>query len=126
MYEGVYVFKLAVTDHLGAQGIDYVTVTVKAATTTSLRMETDDEEMSTGELANASDGLKHNAVLGRKTFEELTECTVVIFNDIGEKIYAGKWSTDTDHEILKPGMYIYNVIKGGIRIDSGKIVKRSI
>jgi dienelactone hydrolase len=32
LYEGTYVFKLAVTDDLGAQGIDYVTVTVTAGT----------------------------------------------------------------------------------------------
>jgi dienelactone hydrolase len=126
MYEGTYVFKLAVTDNLGAQSIDYVTVTVKAAVTTSSRIATDDTEiLSEEELATQFRG-SQNTILGKRTVEDLRGCTVVIFNNSGEKIYTGDWTVEKHQEVLKQGMYIYNVIKEGVRIESGKICKNNI
>jgi hypothetical protein len=65
-------------------------------------------------------------VLGKRTIDDLKGCTVVIFNHSGKKIYSGEWSLEKNRELMQPGMYIFNIIKAGVRIDSGKFYKRDI
>jgi dienelactone hydrolase len=127
LFEGVYVFKLAVTDNLGVQGIDYVTVTVGATVTSSSRMQTDETQILTeSELTKEHEGFNDDAVLGKRTMQDLEGCIVFIFDDSGKRLYAGAWSVEKDHEILQQGLYIYNVMKKGVRVDSGKIFKQGI
>jgi dienelactone hydrolase len=126
LYEGVYVFKLAVTDNLGAQSIDYVTVTVQSGGTSG-RISTSQTKLAEdSEPVFEDQRFDGNTLLGKNTSEDLEGCTVVIFNDSGKQIYTGAWSREKDNEILKHGMYIYNVIRKGVRVESGKIYKREI
>jgi hypothetical protein len=117
VYEGTYVFKLAVTDNLGVTGYDYLTLTVRAATsTTSARSSTTEAVYSETELETT-----------RKLEEEEKNTSIIIFNQSGEQIYAGKWSKEKDFEVIKDkGLYFYNIMRNGVRLRSGKIYKKDI
>jgi dienelactone hydrolase len=122
MYEGTYVFKLAVTDNLGAQGIDYVTVVVttsSSTTTSSMRMSTE-----TTEILEAP-ALQSAWETGNVQIDIPKGNTVAVFNGSGEKIYAGDWSEEKSNEVLVDGLYIVHEMKDGVRIRSSKILKKA-
>lgn len=121
VYEGTYVFKLAVTDNLGVTGYDYVNVTVNAASS-SARMSTSGE--SNHEMDSDQTVAPEFAGLNSK---ELEGNSVIIFSSSGEKVFSGPWSPELHSGLLKTNvLYFYNVVRNGRRIGSGKVFKRDI
>lgn len=120
LYEGIYVFKLAVTDNLGVQTIDYVTVTVTQPLASS-RMSTAPEQEEGVTVPLYAD--INEPRLGTFTAEDLKDCTVIIYTGSGEQIYRGAWSAEQDRDVLRNGLYIYHVIREGRAINSGKVYR---
>jgi hypothetical protein len=124
--EGTYVFMLTVSDDLDAKATDYVTLNVKK------------EMLSTGSATSSSSKIKvkvpeivvpdgsqygsTEAILGRMTSLDLENSLVTIFNGSGERIFSDVWNPEKYKEIFaRSGLYIYQIIKEGRRIDTGKI-----
>jgi dienelactone hydrolase len=133
--EGSYTFRLTVTDNAGATSYDEVIVTVKksSTTTTTLTTSSGGESLvaSNGSLSttlSGNDGFDsddHREILGDLTAKDLTNSTVVLFSDSGEQIYSGAWSSEKSSEYMsRKGLYIYNVIQQGRRVDAGKVYIR--
>ena len=58
-----------------------------------------------------------------KTYLGIADYSVVIFTSDGTNIFNGKWNADLYRDIfLTEGLYIYQVLKNGNRIDSGKLM----
>lgn len=111
LVEGTYVFKLAVTDDLGATGIDYVTITVTDPLITGLSQTADPE---------IQEDAFHQAT--SETFSENT--FVVLLTEAGREVYRGKWSADVTRQVLnKNQMYFYRVLEEG-KVRTGKIYIR--
>jgi dienelactone hydrolase len=116
MQAGTYKFSLTVTDNKGGTGGDEVTIVVKDGVTSAASLPTESVIADTSQ----------EEVLGDLTMEQLQNSTVVIYNDAGKPIYSGNWNRESNHEILnKSGLYIYNVIREGRRMESGKIYVRN-
>jgi hypothetical protein len=108
---GTYQFRLTVTDNIGAQTLDYVTVIVASATS-SARSATNEEV-----AVNESDS--NFLLLDNEGQMSMTSAT--IYNQAGQKIYEGKWDVNTYSQVMdKSGLYIYNLMKDGQRI-TGKV-----
>jgi hypothetical protein len=133
--EGSYTFRLTVTDNAGATSYDEVIVTVKKSSTTTTTSTTSSggESLvpSNGSLSTTlseNDGFDsddHREILGDLTAKDLTNSTVVLFSDSGEQIYSGAWSSEKSSEYMsRKGLYIYNVIQQGRRVDAGKVYIR--
>ncbi|MFZ6012053.1 MAG: PKD domain-containing protein [Bacteroidota bacterium] len=119
---GTYVFKLAVTDNKGLQAYDYATVTVKDGATSSARRAGEIAPTEETEFAVENKTLLERQQYNLSETSDLKDCTVVVFNDRGEKIYSGPWSAETYASTVgQGGLYIYNVFKAGRRVDSGKV-----
>jgi hypothetical protein len=115
---GTYVFRLTVSDNSGASRYDEMKLTVKEAATSMTSLET--EDVSVVEINSDEE-----KVLGELSMTQLEDATVVVFNDAGERIYAGNWSSTSQNEVMNhSGLYIYNVIRHGKRSESGKIYIR--
>jgi hypothetical protein len=125
LYEGQYVFKLAVTDNLGVTGIDYVTINVTSSGTVSSARTATQEEIVTEDELTVS---RNNApFFAGKQEAELKGTTVILFNESGKQIYRGLWSIEADSQLVKEkGFYFYHIVRDGKRIDSGKIYKKDI
>lgn len=123
MNAGTYVFKLTVTDDEGATATDEVMVTVKDGVTSATSFA--GPEMTRIAAAETGTTEDQTAVLGNMTRADLENSTVVIYNDSGETLYSGAWSDNTYKDVMnKSGLYIYNVIRDGRRMDAGKIYIR--
>jgi dienelactone hydrolase len=123
---GTHKFKLVVRDNLGLETIDEVTVIVKdaivAATSFASPVEAEISETTSSLFASASEP----SGLGERTVSQLENSTVVVFNETGERIYAGSWKADSYSEVMNnKGLYIYNIIREGKRMESGKIYIRN-
>jgi dienelactone hydrolase len=113
---GTYVFRLKVTDNLGAIAYDDVKVIVSDGTTSITAV--DDATLVSNEDTQQN-------VLANLNSTQLENATVVIYNDSGEKLYTGNWSASSHAEVMnKQGLYVYNVFKEGKRTDAGKIYVR--
>jgi dienelactone hydrolase len=130
---GSYSFRLTVTDNQGATSYDEVIVTVKSSTTTTTTSSTSSTSSTivSGELdtmlAVNDDGINddHNAILGDLTSNDLENSTVVLFSDSGEQLYSGSWTQEKSSEVMtRKGLYIYNVIRKGRRVEAGKVYIR--
>jgi hypothetical protein len=136
---GTYVFRLRVTDNLGAVTADEVTVTVKAAGTTSVAARvamaadyntepvTTEEpvvEESQDDVAYAPQSTEEEEfVIMDKHFPGGHNYAIIVFDANGTRVYAGAWNPDLFHEIFGSGqLYIYHVIQDGVKIDTGKVV----
>jgi hypothetical protein len=129
MKAGTYLFRLTVTNKdTGTTGSDEVTVTVKDPTTSSTSFTTESIiNADPASLLASSQPVSDDAspILGEMTSAQLENSTVIIFDGAGERIYSGSWSSATYREVLnKSGLYIYNVIKDGRRMNAGKIYIR--
>lgn len=123
MNAGTYVFKLVVTDNEGATASDQVTVTVKDGVASAASFT--EPEMARIAAAESATTEDQTAVLGNMTRADLENSTVVIYNDSGETLYNGTWNDNTYKDVMnKSGLYIYNVIRDGKRMDAGKIYIR--
>ena len=121
MNAGTYVFKLTVTDDEGATATDQVLITVKDGVASAASFA----EPEVVRIASAETTEDQTAVLGNMTRADLENSTVVIFNDAGETLYRGSWTDNTYRDVMnKSGLYIYNVIRDGRRMDVGKIYIR--
>ncbi len=121
LYEGTYVFKLAVTDNLGAVGVDYVTVTVKAAISGSSTGRISTEVYSESDLA--SERRKQNASLAYGESDDLRGAHLSLFDSNGRPLYAGEWKNDLRGLVPDTrGLVIYNIkyVNGGSK--SGKVI----
>lgn len=115
---GTYVFRLTVKDNAGASKYDDMKLVVQNATTTASGAST--EEVLVVELNS-----EEEKVLGDFSMSQLEDATVVVFNENGEKIYAGQWSATSQNEVMNQhGLYLYNVIRDGKRSETGKIFIR--
>ncbi|HEY0742413.1 MAG TPA: PKD domain-containing protein [Chryseosolibacter sp.] len=113
---GTYVFRLTVKDDDGVSRYDDMTLSVKDAVTTAASFSAEIEEVL---------DVNEEKVLGNLSMTELENSTVVVFNEAGKKIYAGSWSATSQQEVMNhSGLYIYNVIRQGKRMESGKIYVR--
>jgi dienelactone hydrolase len=128
---GVYVFKLAVTDNIGIQSIDYVTVRVlpenSSASGRIAAQETGEAtESSAPEETSLDDpAAQQKFDLSDKNTQALKDYTVTVFTGRGERIYAGQWEGDSYQLVFsKSGLYIYNVLQDSKIVDSGKIYIR--
>lgn len=105
--EGIYIFIFSVSDNFGVTATDSVSVTIGKDAVTG----TGDDQF----------GMEKH-VLGDLSAADLEDCIVSIFNGTGEKIFSGAWSRNKFQEIFRDkGLYIYQVIKNGKRINTGKI-----
>jgi hypothetical protein len=120
LYEGTYVFKLAVNDELGTQGIDYVTVVVLPAATGSARMATE-----TAAVTERMNNLDRDKEISITRDDIMHDEIVVMFNSNGQQIYRGPWS-DHSTALKENGLYLYNVVGKGTTIRSGRIYRRDI
>jgi dienelactone hydrolase len=125
MAVGTHKFKLVVRDNLGLETIDEVTIIVKdvvtSATSFAFPMEEQISEATSSLFASAEP-----SGLGERTLSQLENSTVVVFNETGERIYAGSWKADSYGEVMNnKGLYIYNIIREGKRMESGKIYIRN-
>ena len=124
---GTYVFRLKVTDNLGAWKSDDVTVTVNAAGTTARAATADNYEAAADSTDIADESYapqtsEDEFVIMDKHFPGGHRYAIVVFDANGTRVYAGEWSADRFSEIFKPGqMYIYHVIQDGMKIDMGKV-----
>jgi len=124
---GTYVFRLRITDNLGATGIDEITVTVKAAGTTaraateytSLAEPTADEPAS----IDYNSGKQEEAfTFLDKKFPGSQLYTIMIYDPNGKRLYAGAWSADLyDRVFPLSGFYVYHILRGGVEVDGGKV-----
>jgi hypothetical protein len=128
---GTYVFRLKVTDNLGAWKADDMTVTVKAATSATARVAATAEYTPAAEtgaadstdVSYAQQTSEEEFVIMDKHFPAGHQYAIVVFDTDGTRVYAGAWSADRFNEIFQPGkMYIYHVIQDGVRIDIGRVV----
>jgi dienelactone hydrolase len=112
VYEGTYVFKLAVTDNVGVTSYDYVSVVV-SSTSTSGRMTTSTALVEPQDIDLESDEIDY------------TGMKMILFNDAGKQIFAGDWSKEKESELVTGGLYFYNLVKDGIKVKSGKIFRKN-
>lgn len=100
LHPGVYTFRLTVTDGDGASHSDDVVVTVDAAPET-------EEELS-------------NPIL----MAGCAECVYYIWGQNLQELHAGPWQEDTYEKVFStPGLYYFNVRRGGETIRRGKIFR---
>lgn len=123
---GTHKFKLVVRDNLGLETIDEVTVIVKDVVTSAASfaspVEAEISETTSSLFASSAEP----SGLGERTLSQLENSTVVVFNETGERIYAGSWKADSYREVMNnKGLYIYNIIREGKRMESGKIYIRN-
>ena len=115
---GTYVFRLTVKDNSGGTSYDDMKLVVQNATTTAASLEA--EEVQVVDINSDEE-----KVLGELSMSDLENATVVVFNEAGEKIYTGHWTTTAQQDVMNhAGLYIYNVIRQGKRAESGKIYIR--
>jgi len=124
---GSYRFRLTVSDNAGLTGYDDVSVDV---TLPSVADGTPDQSVGLLPASVVTDVLsphdsRHDnaeAILGELTSHDLENCHVRIFDGSGKCLYSGVWTSEKYSEIFsESGLYIYNIIKRGRRIDAGKI-----
>jgi hypothetical protein len=116
LLEGTYVFRLTVTDNLGAQTIDYATVIVAPATT-SARLVTEDVALNV-ESVEIEDS---KFVLFENDESKLIHTSAAIYNEAGVMVYEGKWNAEIRDRVFdKKGLYIYSFSNNGNRT-SGKV-----
>jgi hypothetical protein len=129
--EGSYVFMLKVSDNFYVRSVDYVTVTVTANTAVNLATKTmasaktaaqQELQSREEEVSGARETQGRSATLGDKTSADLEDCLVAIFDGRGEQIFSGVWTIEKYNEVFRHnGLYSYNIMKGGRRVDSGKM-----
>ena len=127
--EGTYVFMLKAVDNLLVQTCDYVTVTVKAplqsVTSSSTTAKSVVVKPVDGGQVATTESNPSLPVLGSRTSSDLENCLVAIFNATGDRIFSGRWTKESYKEIFtQSGLYVFNVMKEGKRIDAGKIYIR--
>lgn len=128
--EGTYVFILTATDNLNISSSDQVTVTVKKEimstdiTVDARNGHTEHENTPVREpshpVAESTQG-----IFGRLTSLDLENCLVTVFNDAGQRIFSGLWSNETYRSIFsRNGLYLYQIVRNGEWIDTGRIYIR--
>ena len=113
---GVLVFQLRVTDPIRGVDVDEVRVIV-----TEGRRKFINPDKQVVEVTEDPDELD----LAHPDEERFKNLSVIVFNDRGEKIFAGTWNDDSYQEVFsKQGFYIYHIIQGDRRLDVGKLIIR--
>jgi hypothetical protein len=113
---GTYVFRLTVTDNLGATDYDDVKVTVSDGTVSTMAAEET--------MLIAQPDVEKN-ILANMDSKQLENATVIVYNESGEQLYSGAWTSLSHSEVMNQrGMYIYNVYKDGRKTDTGKVLIR--
>jgi dienelactone hydrolase len=126
LYEGTYVFKLAVTDNLGAVGVDYVTVIVAAGTISGSSTGRLSSEILTEAEVAGSYQSGEESMFKNWSYESLNTATVSLFDRNGNKKYSGLWSNEIEKQYLQTGeLIIYKIVAQNGRSDSGKILTRN-
>lgn len=107
---GTYVFRLTVTDNLGAVDTDEMTLIVRngvvSATTSELETVQTIDERSISQV-------------------EETGSDVIIFNTKGEQLFQGKINSPEYRSIIShPGFYVYKIVREGNAVRTGKLFIR--
>lgn len=112
---GFYVFKLTVKDNNGVTDFDKMGITVNTSTLVQASFFNDPNvEQVQGEEGEVS--------LDRADDAFWKEKSVVVYNELGRRIYAGDWSPVTYREVFQSGgLYVYTILSAGKRIKTGKI-----
>jgi dienelactone hydrolase len=134
LQNGKYVFSLQVTDNSGSTDTDYVQITVENNRGPIAKTALDEFIVTTTTpfiALPASDGstqpveAKAKPILSKLTSIDLEGCLVTIFDEAGGRLFSGIWSAETYRNIFtRNGLYLYQIVKQGRRIDSGKIYVR--
>lgn len=137
MEPGTYLYRLTVRDDDNAEAHDDVTIVVLSG---SVAAGGGGANLRTGTGSPANDGmithdtediatmLEENGHidLARATAEQLTNYTVIVLDEQGNRIYSGPWKEDSFITIFSSrGLYFYHVVREGKRVDSGKILIRN-
>ncbi|MGC1243771.1 MAG: PHB depolymerase family esterase [Chryseosolibacter sp.] len=128
--EGTYVFVLTATDNFNAASSDHVTINVKKEIlATDLTYPVSDKRTERLDVPDHESfhpaGESTPTVFGSLTSLDLEDCLITIFNDAGQRIFSGLWSAETYRSIFgRNGLYLYQIMKNGNRIDTGKIYIR--
>lgn len=124
---GTYTFRLTVSDDTGVTGYDDVSVDVTLPRLVDRNSGQSTRQPPASAITDIlsphnSDYGDGKAILDNLTSRELEDCRVRIFDASGKCLYSGAWTAEKYSEIFSNGgLYIYNVVKEGRRIDAGKI-----
>jgi pimeloyl-ACP methyl ester carboxylesterase len=150
---GFYVFRLTVKDNKGATAFDDTGVTVRgttasvsspsapsvvepSVTTTVASNQPSNVNVTVGSDIRTTSPVDASMeespvenyqkfVLNSDDVGALKNYHVVVFNDQGQRIYHGPWEKETYQEVFREeGLYIYNIMQGNNRVDTGKIYIR--
>ncbi|NJM24655.1 MAG: hypothetical protein HC859_03150 [Bacteroidia bacterium] len=138
MEAGTFVYRLTVRDDDNAEVSDEVTVVVLSGSVTAagaganLRMSTDPttskgmtQNRDTDDIATMLEENGH-IDLARASAGQLTDYTVIVLDEQGNRIYSGPWKENSFSSIFSSrGLYFYHVVHQGKRVDSGKILIRN-
>jgi dienelactone hydrolase len=123
--EGTYVFVLKVTDNATATATDYVTLTVKKAILSADTQNTSLSKITVSLPPDEDFTHPAGAVFGNLKASDLEDCLITVFNDGGERIFSGMYSSGLYEDVFKAnGLYLYQILKQGKRVASGKIFVR--
>jgi hypothetical protein len=126
LYSGTYVFKLAVTDNLGAVGVDYITVTVTPGTTTTTSASTGTVQVLSEADVSKTFYAEEKSAFKDWSYDNLASATVSLFDANGNHVYSGSWSKEIERDYLQPDqMMIYKIRANNGRYSSGKILRRN-
>ncbi len=115
---GTYVFRITVKDNAGGTRYDDMKLVVQDLSTAAANFAAEEAEVLVMES-------EEEKILGDLSESQLEAATVIVFNEAGERIYAGNWSATSQREVMNhSGLYIYNVIRQGKRMESGKVYVR--
>ncbi|HEY8938366.1 MAG TPA: PKD domain-containing protein [Cyclobacteriaceae bacterium] len=119
LLEGTYIFKLTVTDNVGVQSVDYDTVTVLPAVTTTIARTSTSDVVTEVESTDQSGTTTASTGFNLATLE--TTAQVVVYNEQGEKLFEGMWNKDLYTSVFsRSGLYIYHIVEQGKK-SSGKV-----
>jgi hypothetical protein len=124
---GRYVLRLTVRNEEGGEAFDDVSVDVTypaRADVKSGQVAGRPPAAVITEILSHGDSNYHDGkpILDNLTSSDLEDCRVRIFDASGKCLYSGAWTAEKYGEVFSNGgLYIYNVLKDGRRVDAGKI-----
>lgn len=110
---GSYVFRVTVTDNLGATKSDDVGVSVQNATAATAFAEADLVELDKASFDLTKD----------ESF--WSDKLVIVFDSSGKALFQGRWQPERYNDVFHSGLYIVTIYDGAKQINNQKIYKRN-